>query len=81
VGLADRDYMSEEVHRSRGELRPEGPWQSASRMSDEEYKAFLFQKVERPWLTIIVATLLGLALIWLSGDDVMRSFVDSLLGR
>jgi hypothetical protein len=73
--------MREGAHRSRGELRPELPSRSASRMSDEEYKGFLFQKVERPWLTIIVATLLGLAVTWLSGDDVMRSFVDSLLRR
>lgn len=78
MGLADRDYMYEGDDRSGAELRPELPWQSASRMSDEEYKAFLFQKVDRPWLTIIVATLLGLALVWLTGDDVMRSFVDLL---
>jgi hypothetical protein len=41
----------------RPELRPDLPWHSASRMSDEEYKSWLFQKVDRPWLTIVAAVL------------------------
>jgi hypothetical protein len=80
VGIADREYMRQDATRSGDHLRPELPWQSASGMSDEEYKSFLFQKVERPWLTIIVATLLGLGFTWLTGDEVMRSFVAMLFG-
>ena len=82
MGTADRDYMHENGDALKGpDLRPDIPWHSASRMSDEEYKSWLFQKVDRPWFTIVAAVLLGMVGLYVVGDDVMRQFVDSFFGR
>jgi hypothetical protein len=82
VGIADRDYMRENDDApERPELRPDIPWHSASRMSDEEYKSWLFHKVDRPWFTIVVTVLLGMVGLYLVGDDVMRQFVNSFFDR
>lgn len=82
MAVADRDYMRDgDDAPGRPELRPDLPWQSASRMSDEEYKGWLFQTVERSWFIIVVAVLLGGVCLYLTGDDVMRQFVDSFVGR
>ena len=43
----------------RPRLRPDIPWHSASRMSDEEYEGWLTQKVDRPRFPIVVAVLLA----------------------
>ena len=82
MGIADRDYMRENDETpERPELRPDIPWHSASRMSDDEYKSLLFQKVDRPWFIIVVTVLLGMVGLYLVGDDVMRQFVNSFFGR
>jgi hypothetical protein len=61
----------------RPELRPDIPWHSASRMSDEEYRRLLFQKVDRPWFVVLVAVLLGAVGLYVTGDEVMRELVKS----
>ena len=77
----DRDYMRErDEPPERPELRPDIPWHSASQMSDEEYKSWLFQTVERPWLIIVVTMLLFIVGKYLTGDDLMRQFVNSFFG-
>lgn len=82
MGIADRDYMRDgDAGTERPELRPDVPWHSASRMSDEEYKGWLLQTVERPWFIIVVVVLLGLVGHYLLGDDVLHRFVDSFFGR
>jgi len=82
MGIEDRDYMRESADPpERPELRPDIPWHSASRMSDEQYKSWLFQKVDRPWFVIGVTVLLGSVGLYLVGDDVMRQFVNSFFGR
>jgi hypothetical protein len=82
MAIEDRDYMRENDDApKRPELRPDIPWHSASQMSDEEYKGWLTQKVDRPWFTIVVTVLLGIVGLYLVGDDVMREFVYSFIGR
>jgi hypothetical protein len=66
MGIAGRDYMRDgDDTPQRPELRPDIAWHSASRMSDEEYKGWLFHKVDRPLFIIVVTVLLGMVGLYL----------------
>lgn len=82
MAIEDRNYMREgDDSPKRPELRPDIPWHSASRLSDEEYRGWLIQKVDRPWFTIVMTVLLSIVGLYMMSDDVMREFVNSFLGR
>ena len=82
MGIENRDYMRHpDDAPERPELRPDIPWHSASRMSDNAYKSWLFQNVDRPLSIIVVTVLLGIVGLYLVGDNTMRQFVNSVVGQ